>query len=104
MIRRTLRESEIPSGFEIDFKIHKNALTFNMIDEQDIRDIVEILKRLISRMEGDLHVGSKEKSSETFYFPFDARGSVNEILVTVKIKYNTKSKWDIRSVNVMRQF
>ena len=104
MLRKHLPEHQVPSGFEIDFVIHKNVLTFNMIDEQDVKNIIEILRKLISRMEGDVHVSRKNEYNEAFYFPFDARGSMADTLITVNIKYRTKTKWDIRSVNIQRHY
>ncbi|UCH88377.1 MAG: hypothetical protein JSV49_08935 [Thermoplasmata archaeon] len=102
-INKHLPSSDIPVGFEVIFRIHKNTLTFDLIDENDVINMINIIHELFDRLKHDAEVQSKEEFKETIYFPFEAGSNKENILVTVIVYYRYKAKW-MQHISVQKEF
>jgi hypothetical protein len=90
-------------GFEIDILIHKNTLTFDLIDENDIKDLRNILEELFDRLKRDSSVLNKAELKESFYYPFESGSSKASICLTITVSYHAASRW-LQAINIRKEF
>ena len=86
-INDSLSASQLPPQFSVAFKIKQQTLQFNMIDEQDIKLIIEALKTTIEHIQNMVTAGNKPQHSESMYFPFGKHIDRTRATMIIDIHY-----------------
>lgn len=103
-VNNHLSQSDLPQGFEVELMIWKNTLTFNLINEEDIKNIVKVIKEVFDRMIRDSKINKPEIMKEEFNFPFETVGRTGGVLVTIKIILRHATKWNVSEIRVKREY
>jgi hypothetical protein len=86
-IKEQLNNNNLPPEFKLEFQVKSQTLKFNMIDEKDVKLIVEGLETLIINIQEMVVSSNRSEYQETIYFPFGKHVDRSRASMIINLHY-----------------
>ena len=102
IIHEHITEASILPEFKVEFTIMPQTLQFDMLNDEQLKQIMELTTTMIKRIQDMMMTNNKPEFQYSMAYPFQTQTEKNKALVIIDICYRRDGAFDGKRISIQK--